>query len=218
VSSPVRQATGHSFPLAIAILATISAGCEDVRREFVPLAAGNSWVYRVRSERLDLGRESIRVTGELGRDSKGEGAKASGATAGRDTRMRFYRVSEPGGPAVWGTDSRGRGGTVVRSSGAARSVVLVHPPFVGSGWRDEAPAPRGVRGQTVFCKVIAREPVETPARWFFDCVVVRREAEDRSSIVTQWYAADVGLVKWRVEQPGKQPVEWALERYELKHE
>jgi len=199
----------------LAALAVVSAGCEDVRREFVPLATGSSWIYRVRSEGRDLGRECIRVGGELGRDSKGEGA-----TAGRGGRMRFYRVSEPGGGAVWGTDSRGRGGTVVRSSGRSKSVVFLHPPLIGSGWRDEAPAPRRAasRGQKVFCKVIAREPVETPAGWFFDCIVVRREAEDRSSIVTQWFAADVGLVKWQVEQPGKQPVEWALERYELGRE
>jgi len=211
MSCPVRQIPGRAVLLAAS--AALSAGCEDVRREFVPLATGNSWTYRVRSEGRDLGRESIRVGGGLGRDSKGEGA-----TAGRGGRMRFYRVGEPGGGAVWGTDSRGRGGTVVRSSGRSKSVVLVHPPFVGSGWRDEAPGPRSARGQTVFCKVIAREAVETPAGWFFDCVVVRREAEDRSSIVTQWYAADVGLVKWRVEQPGKQTVEWALERYDLKYE
>jgi len=202
----------------LACLAVLSAGCEDIRREFVPLATGNSWVYRLRSGGRDLGHESIRVGDELGAHAGREDAGGEDVPrAGHDSRMRFYRVTEPGGGAVWGTDSRGNGGTVVRSSGAARSVVLLHPPFIGSGWRDEAPAPRGVRGQTVFCKVIAREAVETPAGWFFDCVVVRREAEDRSSIVTQWFAADVGLVKWRVERPGKQPVEWALERHEVKY-
>ncbi len=98
-------------------------------------------------------------------------------------------------------------------------MVLLHPPFVGSGWTDEGPAPPGKRAsQLIYCKVIAREAVETPAGWFFDCVVVRREAEDRSSVVTQWFAPGVGLVKWRVEQPGKTAVVWGLETYTVRRE
>ena len=35
-------------------------------------------------------------------------------------------------------------------------------------------------------------------------------AEDLSSRVTQWFAPDIGLVKWRVERPGRSAVEWQL--------
>ncbi|MHC5058363.1 MAG: hypothetical protein ACYTKD_27210 [Planctomycetota bacterium] len=196
-------------------------------RDFFPLAAGNSWTYRVRSEGRDLGTESIRVTEELSSGSDyglpRPGADADepkprrrrGRRGGRDGRAEFFRVLEPSGRAIWGADR----GTIVRSSGTARSVVLLHPPFVGSGWTDEAPARPGRRSsQVIYCKVIAREATETPAGWFFDCVVVRREAEDRSSILTQWFAPDVGLVRWRVEQPGKATVEWGLEKYNVKTE
>ncbi|MHC4249960.1 MAG: TapB family protein [Planctomycetota bacterium] len=192
-------------------------------RDFFPLAAGNSWTYRVKSDGRDLGTESIRVTERLS-SSSDYGLPRAGADAdeaGRGPRRRrrkraeFFRVLEPGGRSVWGSDR----GTIVRSSGSARSVVLLHPPFVGSGWTDEGPAPPGRRStQVVYCKVITREAVQTPAGWFFDCVVVRREAEDRSSVVTQWFAADVGLVRWRVEQPGKSDVEWGLEKYVVKRE
>jgi|GEM_PF-5547382 len=217
---------------ALAILALLSAGCEDVSVEFMPLAAGNTWIYRVRSEGRDVGREAIRVRGPLGSGLGGLSSSSSDSDAGDAatrtmTRSRFFRVDEPGGPAIWGSSDR----TVVRSSGDARSVVLLHPPFVGSGWQDETPEPGRSRaggglasrlssrhGRTVYCKVIAREAVRTPAGWFFDCVVVRREAEDRSSVVTQWFAPGVGLVRWKVEQPGKPPVEWTLERYEIKYD
>ena len=47
---------------------------------------------------------------------------------------------------------------------------------------------------------------------------MRREAEDRSSIVTQWFAPDVGLVKWQVARPTKPRVVWVLEKYELRFE
>ncbi len=211
------------IPICAAIL---SAGCEDVRHDFFPLAAGNSWVYRVKSEGRDLGRESIRVTGKLSGDVEREAEVDGGALpappprrgrrGGQGGRATFFRVSEPGGGAIWGSDR----GTIVRSSGAARSVVLMHPPFVGTGWTDEGPAPRGARrsGRLVYCKVVAREAAETPAGWFFDCVVVRREAEDRSSVVTQWFAPDVGLVKWRVERPERATVVWVLEKYTVKRE
>jgi hypothetical protein len=210
----------------------LSTGCEDVRHDFFPLAAGNSWVYRVKSDGRDLGRESIRVTeklsgaGDLSEPEELPGAGGAGEAGGepaprrrrrrRRGRAEFFRVREPGGRAIWGSDR----GTIVRSSGAARSVVILHPPFVGTGWTDEGPMPRGGRraGSLVYCKVVAREATETPAGWFFDCVVIRREAEDRSSVVTQWFAPDVGLVKWRVERPGRATVVWELEKYTVKRE
>ena len=189
-------------------LVLVSPGCEDVRRDFFPLAAGNSWTYRVRSEGRDLGTESLRVTEEL--------AALAPREADRERRRapRRFRVEEPGGPALWLKED----GTVVRSSGRATSIVLQHPPLVGTGWTDEAPSPTGTGDGIVYCKVIAREPIQTPAGWFFDCVVVRREAEDRSSIVTQWLAPDFGLVRWRVERPERPDVLWELEKYGIERE
>ena len=46
----------------------------------------------------------------------------------------------------------------------------------------------------------------------------RREAEDRSSIVTQWFTPDVGLLKWQVARPTKPMVVWMLEKYTLKYD
>ncbi len=216
-----RRRRAACLSLVVLVLTLLSTGCEDVRHDFFPLAAGNSWIYRVKSAGRDVGTESIRVTSALSSTATkaGTGAQASKSPSSksprREGRATFFRVREPGGSAVWGTDR----GTIVRSSGRTRSVVLMHPPFVGTGWTDEAPGPRGTRApQLIYCKVIAREWVETPAGWFFDCVVVRREAEDRSSIVTQWFAPDVGLVKWQVARPGKALVVWELERYVLKYE
>lgn len=202
------------------VLVVLAAGCEDVRHDFLPLAPGNRWTYRVRSEGRTLGTESLRVGEELrpsfaspgGVRGLGEGGRGRPLAGTRD-RTRRFRVEEPGADgsgrsraAVWAED----GGTVVRVAGAAATVILQHPPFVGTGWTDEAPD-----GSVVYVKVVAREAVKTPAGWFFDCVVVRREAENRSSVVTQWFAPDVGLVKWRVERPGTPAVEWLLQEYEL---
>lgn len=179
-------------------MSLLSAGCENVRADFMPLAVGNSWTYRVTSGGRTIRTESRRVTEEFRRRS---GLGALG-------RARRFRVEGPAGPADWLED----GGNVlcVRSGGAGPSIVLQHPPFVGTGWWDLGPA-----GRRVECKVVAREAVRTPAGWFFDCVVIRREAEDRSFTVKEWFAPDVGLVKRRVARPRRPPVEFALERYEL---
>jgi len=174
----------------------LCAGCESIRHDFMPLAAGNSWTYRVTSAGRTLGTESMRVTERIRR--------RSGVDLGKGTEL--FRVREPGGFAVWMKDT----GSVVRSSGRGSSVILQHPPFVGTGWWDNSPG-----GGRVECKVVAREAVRTPAGWFFDCVVIRRETEDRSLVVTQWFAPGVGLVKRRIERPRRAAVVSALEKYEL---
>ena len=130
--------------------------------------------------------------------------RRSGVDLGKGVEL--FRVKEPGGFSVWMKDT----GSVVRSGGRGSSVIFQHPPFVGTGWWDNSPG-----GGRVECKVVAREAVRTPAGWFFDCVVIRREAEDRSLVITQWFAPGMGLVKRRIERPGRAAVVSALEKYEL---
>lgn len=162
-------------------------GCEDVTRDFLPLGPGRVWMYRVRSGDTEIGFESISVLEQL---------------PSREPGVARYKVQEPGAVAIWTKDGR----TVLRAADGLVTTVLQHPPFVGSGWTDRAPD-----GSSVYCTVLRREAVETSAGVFKNCLVVRREAEDRSSIVTQWFAPDVGLVKWKVERPNRPTFEWELE-------
>lgn len=176
---------------AFAMLA-LAPGCEDVRHEYVPLAPGNSWTYRIISSGREVGRDTIEVTKRLPAPAGGEGA---GWSPGR------FRVREPSAEAVWYSD----GGTIMRRAGRLLTTVFQHPPFIGTGWMDTGPA-----GEIVYCSVEARETVSTPAGVFTECIRVRRETEDRSAIVTQWFAPEVGLVRWRVERPRAAAVEWVL--------
>ena len=157
----------------------------------MPLEVGYSWTYVVSSARRNLGTEKISVVEELK------------PLFEKDTYRRF-KVREPEATAVWSEDRR----TVVRTAGRTYVTVLQHPPFIGSGWTDTSPD-----GSPIYCTVLRREVVSTPAGDFLDCVVVRREAADLSSIVTQWFAADTGLVRWRVERPNAAAVEWRLLEY-----
>ncbi|MHC4506364.1 MAG: hypothetical protein ACYTFI_23970 [Planctomycetota bacterium] len=192
----VRRSRAWPPAACCAFALLLLAGCESIRHDFMPLAAGNSWTYRVTSAGRTLGTESMRVTEKIER--------RGGVEFGKGTEM--FRVKEPGGLAVWMKDT----GSVVRSGGRGSSVILQHPPFVGTGWWDNSPG-----GGRVECKVVAREAVRTPAGWFFDCVVIRRETEDRSLVVKQWFAPGVGLVKRRIERPRRAAIVSALERYEL---
>jgi len=190
----LTMTSGVPPTLALAALLASATGCESVRHDFLPLEAGASWTYRVTSGSKRVGSDSIRVTSELPPRAGMDGGGAE----------RRFRVDEPGGSALWSKE----GGTVVRATLRETTTVILHPPFVGSGWTDE------VSGRFVFCRIESRGAVEVPLGWYFDCVVVRREAEDRSSIITQWFAADVGIVKWRLERPGRADVEWTLEAYD----
>jgi hypothetical protein len=160
----------------------------------MPLEVGNSWTYAVSSARRTLGTERLQVVEELK------------PLFENDTYRRF-RVREPETTAVWSEDRK----TVMRTAGKTLVTVLQHPPFVNSGWTDTAPD-----GSAVYCRVVRREMVSTAAGEFLDCVVVRREAADLSSVVTQWFAPDIGLAKWRVERPGALTVEWSLKEYATK--
>jgi hypothetical protein len=176
---------------------TLLGGCEDVRRDFMPLEAGSVWTYRVRSGGRDLGAESLEVLERIVR----EGDAEAGAPGGPLSR---FRVREPGATAVWVKEGK----SVLRVTPRTATTIIQHPPFVDSGWTDRAEG-----GSLVYCRIVAREAVETPAGAFRDCLVVRREAEERSSVVTQWFAPDVGLVRWRVERPRAPAVERVLDSY-----
>jgi hypothetical protein len=160
----------------------------------MPLAVGNTWTYRVVSGDKTLGVESMRVTEKLNASFLPE-----------DTYHRF-RMQEPETSAVWSEDER----TIMRSAGRSFITVIQHPPFTQTGWTDRSPG-----GGDVFCRVVRREAVSIPAGAFADCIVIEREAANLSSRVTQWFAPDVGLVKWSVERPRAQTIEWRLISYAL---
>jgi hypothetical protein len=167
------------------VLAVLAAGCESVRGDLMPLAVGNLWRYRVTSAGRDLGEESVRVTGRRASLVAGGGGVGG---AGR------FEVAEPGGLTTWTKTD----GIVMRHRPGGSETVLQPPPFIGFGWTE---AGRG--GRPVFSKVLARETVETPGGVFADCIVVRRETEDRSLVVTRWFARGVGIVKRRVVRAGR---------------
>jgi hypothetical protein len=151
------------------------------------------------------GSESIDVVERV--EYAWEEEQEGGAKA-RASRTERFRVREPADVAVWTKDEGG----VFRILAGTVTTIIQYPPFIGFGWTDTSPG-----GGLVYCKVIGREAVETPADRFSDCIVVEREAGDASSVVRQWFAPEVGLVKWRVERPGRPAVEWLLERHKTRH-
>ncbi len=208
------KGTAPSIPwTCFALLGLISLisliGCEDVRHDYCPLEVGSSWTYRVVSDGRVHGSESIEVIERVEYSWEGKREKSER----RARRTERFRVREPAAVAVWAKDEGG----VFRILADGVTTIIQYPPFVGFGWTDEGPGLGGQRGHVVYCKVLGREAVKTPADWFFDCIVVEREAKDFSSVVRQWFAPEVGLVKWRVERPGRPAVEWLLERYETRH-
>ncbi len=204
-----RYRSGGPCALMFAVgLVFALAGCENVRANFMPLAPGNSWTYRVRivvPTPADTGNAPRPVRETVRAPIRVKARRVLRSTSEADPTRR-YTVEEPGGETTWSVFER----TVMRSAGRTTTIVLQHPPFVGAGWMDSGPG-----GREVYCKVVAREDVRTPAGFFGDCIAVRREAKDRSSIVTQWFAPGVGIVKWRLARPGLPTVEWTLEEVEL---
>ena len=212
-----RYTASASFYFVGALLvAGIPIGCEDIRGDFLPLEVGSSWTYRVVCEGRRLETDTIRILERL-EHASGDGEEEAPSAAPKTPKeapgeTERFRVREPGAVSVWTKTGR----DVFRILGDTVTQIIAHPPFVGSGWTDRGPRSglqASRQGGSVYCKVAAREAVETPAGWFFDCVVVERHAEDFSSLVRQWFAPDVGLVKWRVERPGRPAVEWLLEEY-----
>ena len=192
---------------SVALLGLILAsGCEDVRHDYFPLEVGSSWTYRVISAGRVHGSESIDVVERVEYAWEKEGPEEGARTP--NSRTERFRVREPADVAVWTKDEGG----VFRILAGTVTTIIQYPPFIGFGWTDTAPG-----GGLVYCKVIGREAVQTPADRFFDCIVIEREARDSSSVVRQWVAPEVGLVKWRVERPGRPAVEWLLERYRTRY-
>ena len=189
---------------ALGVLA-VGAGCQDVRHDYFPLEVGSSWTYRVVSAGRACGQESIEVVERVEYPWEKEGGERD--AAGSSPRPERFRVREPASLAVWTKDEGG----VFRILAGTVTTIIQYPPFVGFGWTD-----LGSRGGRVYCRIVGREAVETPADWFFECIVVEREAEDLSSVVRQWFAPEVGLVKWRVERPERPAVEWLLERHQTR--
>jgi hypothetical protein len=198
-----RLPAGGAVPFWALLGAVLTAGCEDVRHDYLPLEVGSSWTYRVVSEGRVRGSDTIRVLDRLEHILEEEGEARGDGRFGAGGR---FSVKEPTGVVVW--SRAGRDVFRVSPGGGTVTTIIKYPPFVGFGWTDKGPG-----GGLVYCRIVGREAVETPAGWFFDCIVIERRAQDFSSVVRQWFAPEVGLVKWRVERPRMPAFEWLIEEY-----
>jgi hypothetical protein len=165
----------HRLFAAPTLLLLAAAGCLP-ERDFMPLAIGNRWDYRIS---FDDGRVApVRL--EL------DGRESRLTWSGRDGRTG----------CLWSKED----GIVSVQQEGARVYLLWLPPAIGAGWWTVTPD-----GQRVWCRVAGRETVNVPAGAFRDCVEVVMEQPGGASEMRHWFAPGVGWVRYSWGPRGGRP-------------
>ncbi len=179
-------------PALSALLAVmfLTAGCFGPRagRQYMPLAVGNRWDYRVTLSDGRTRQRRMTVT-----------AKISELT---------YRTSDGGDSALWSWED----GFLSFQQGGRRVYLLALPPTEGSGWWTVTP-----EGARVWCKVKGRGEVSVPAGDFRNCVEVLMQPAGGKTEMRHWFAPGVGWVRYSYGPRGAKPwMVRELVAYELK--
>ncbi len=178
-----------ALPGLLAVL-LLSAGCANPRagREYMPLAVGSQWDYRVSLSDGRRTRRRMKIT--------------------RQTSELTYEASDGGERALWSWED----GFLSFQQGARRIYLLILPPGQGAGWWTVTP--EGVR---VWCKVRGRGTVSVPAGVFPDCVEVLMEPVGGKTEMRHWFARGVGWVRYSYGPRGAKPwMVRELVSYEIK--
>lgn len=168
------QVSGRALVAGVLLLLG-AAGCLP-DRDFMPLAIGNRWDYRLT---YDDGRtDQVRL--ELtGRDSEK-------TWSGTDGRIGCRWSKEDGIISV--------------QQEGTRIYLLWLPPTRGVGWWTVLR-----QGERVWCRVVGRETVTVPAGTFQDCVAVVMEEPGGRTEFRHWFAPDVGWVRYSWGPRGGRP-------------
>ncbi|HOX08028.1 MAG TPA: hypothetical protein PK280_16640 [Planctomycetota bacterium] len=161
--------------LLSALLAPGAAGCRP-EPDYLPMAVGNRWDYRLT---YDDGRTAA-VRLEL------TGRRSEQSWEGVDGRLA----------CLWSKED----GIVSVQQEGSRIYLLWLPPFTGAGWWTVTPA-----GERVWCQVTGRETVTVPAGTFRNCAAVLMEQPGSRSEMRHWFAPGVGWVRYSWGPRGGRP-------------
>ena len=163
--------------LALLPLALPAAGCFGRRADYMPLAVGNRWDYRIATSDGRRARRRLVVTG-----------KVSALT---------YRATDGDEASLWSKED----GWVSRQQNGELIYLLYLPPVTGAKWQNVM----GAKRIRAWCRIDGRETVSVPAGVFKDCVVVVMEAAGSRTELRYWFAPDVGWVKFSYGPRGGRP-------------
>jgi len=166
-----------SILASLAILAT-ACGCSGGGggRDFMPLAIGSRWDYRVTTAE---GESSFRRMLISGRASEG-----------------VFRAAEGSDKSLWAWED---GFLSVQRRGE-RIYMLALPAVKGTSWWTVAPG-----GKRVWCKVEGTCRVRVPAGEFAGCVEVVMEPVGGKTEIRHWFARGVGWVRYSYGPRGGRP-------------
>jgi hypothetical protein len=162
--------------LALTVLLA-ACGCSGRRegREYMPLAVGNRWDYRVITRDGRRVRRRLEITG-----------RAS---------ARAFKASDGGDPAVLSWED----GFLSFQHAGRRVYMLMLPAVAGSSWWTVTP-----EGARVWCRVQGSGNVTVPAGTF-RCVEVLMEPSGGRTEIRHWFARGVGWVRYSYGPRGGSP-------------
>ena len=164
-------------PAFAVLTGLLLAGCGRPRADYMPLAVGNRWNYRVVREGGRASSRRLEITSRVSEVS--------------------YRAQEGGAPQLI---SKEDGFLSVLRQGQM-VYLLILPPTKGIGWWTTTPQGK------LWCRVAGRETVSVPAGVFAGCVVVVMEAKGGSAEIRHWFAPGVGWVRYSWGPRGGRPWE-----------
>ncbi len=160
--------------------ALIAAACGCSRkgsgRDYMPLAIGSQWDYRVTTAE---GQSSFRRMLISGTASQG-----------------VFRAAEGNDKSLWAWDD---GFLSVQRRGE-RIYMLALPAVRGTSWWTVTPD-----GKRVWCKVEGASRVKVPAGEFSRCVEVVMEPVGGKTEIRHWFARGVGWVRYSYGPRGGRP-------------
>jgi len=163
--------------LLVALAALAAAGCSRARGDYMPLAVGNRWDYRVLQPGRPVERWRLELTGRVG-ERTWAGADGDGVGVLWSKEDEMLSVQRRG----------------------QRIYLLWLPPAVGAGWWTTAPG-----SAKVWCKVVARPTVAVPAGTFRACVEVLMEPVGGRTEMRHWFAPGIGWVRYSYGPRGGRP-------------
>jgi hypothetical protein len=188
----------------VLVLALSTAGCsQQPAVDYFPLAENNNWSYQITQsdQRVEVVHESLPAEELFGRTVYPR------TISMRDTKMEVdYFVSDESGVYLFATQERGQPEPVANPS---PTFSYARPVKAGAQWEeiyeglafgDGTPVPlSNVIDGTEFTVLV-------PAGNFSDCLKYTGTGEINTAkgklavTVTQWYAPDIGLVKYMMSE------------------
>jgi hypothetical protein len=165
-----------SLLASAALLAACGCSVRGTGRDYMPLAVGNRWDYRVVTSN---GSESFR---RLMISSK--------------VSNQAFRGAEGNGTSLWSWQDD----FLSVQRGGQRIYLLALPAVKGTSWWTVTP--KGIR---VWCRVEGTATVKTAAGTFNRCVEVLMEPVGGRTEIRHWFAPGVGWVRYSYGPRGGRP-------------